>query len=224
VNARRRALMFAAGMAGTSVLGLFVGPRRLAEATTLDLRKILPTRFEDWREDTVAAAFVRPANELTNRLYQQLLERTFVDAQGRRVMLSMAYGREQAASLELHWPEVCYRYAGYTVHGKHQASLVTDGRSLEVTRLIAELPLRPEPITYWTVLGGQHVTDANTFRLRRLAHAVRREIADGLLVRVSSIDPVAERGYELQAGFIDQMLRAMDPEDRTRIAGVPSEG
>ncbi len=211
-------------MAATSVLGLFVGPRPLVGAAPLDLRKMFPDRFDDWREDTVAAAFVRPANEVANRIYQQVLERTFVDSRGRRVMLSVAYGREQAASLELHWPEVCYRYAGYAVHGKHQASIVSDGRSLAVTRMFAELPMRPEPITYWTVLGGQQVPDANTFRLRRLAHAVRREIADGLLVRVSSIDPVAERGFELQAEFIDQLLNAMDPEDRTRIAGIPSEG
>lgn len=224
-RARRRALVLAAGMGATSLLGLMASPRRLADsAPRLDLHRVFPRRFDGWQEDTVAAAFVRPANELSNRLYQQLLERTFVDVQGRRVMLSVAYGQEQASALELHWPEVCYRFGGFSVHGKHSTFVPIDGRRLPVTRLIAELPLRPEPITYWSVLGGEGIADANTFRLRRLAHAVRREIADGLLVRVSSIDPVFERGFALQATFIDRMLRAIDPDDRARITGIPPEG
>ena len=156
-RARRRALLLAAGMGVTSLLGLLASPRRLADSVPrLDLHRIFPNRFEGWQEDTVAAAFVRSADALTNRLYQQLLERTFIDAQGRRVMLSVAYGQEQASALELHWPEICYRYSGFSVYGKHVASVVSDGRKLPVARLIAELPLRPEAVTYWKI-GRAHV-------------------------------------------------------------------
>lgn len=221
--ARRRAALLAGAMGATAVLGLLARPRRTAEPA-LDLSDAFPADFGAWHEDKVAAAFVRPASELANRLYEQLLERTYVDAAGRRIMLSVAYGREQASGLELHWPDICYRYGGFSVYGKHLADVPTDGRRLPVTRLVAELPLRPEPITYWAVLGGERIADANTYRLRRLAHAVRRQIADGLLVRVSSIDPVAERAFELQATFIDQLLQAMTPDDRARVAGVPPQG
>lgn len=222
-HARRRAALLAGAMGATAVLGLLARPRRLADGAP-DLGRAFPVAFGPWREDKVAAAFVRANNELANQLYEQLLERTYVDAAGQRIMLSVAYGREQAAGLELHWPDVCYRYGGYSVYGKHLADVPTDGRRLPVTRLVAELPLRPEPVTYWAVLGGERIADANSYRLRRLAHAVRRQIADGLLVRVSSIDPVAERAFEVQATFIDQLLQAMTPEDRARVAGIPPQG
>lgn len=222
---RRRALWLAGGMGTTAVLGTFARPQRLADAgPPMDLTRVFPSYFNDWRVDLVAAAFVRPPDEQTNRLYQQLLERTLVDGQGRRVMLSVAYGQEQAAGLELHWPEVCYLAQGYAVSGKHLAALTFDGQSLPVTRLVGELPMRPEAITYWSMLGREHIADGNTARLRRLAYAIRREVPDGLLVRVSSIDPVAERAYQLQAAFIDQMLRAMSPEDRLRVIGIPPQG
>jgi len=222
-RARRRAALLAGAMGATAVLGLLARPRRMVDAAP-DLGRAFPLAFGPWREDKVAAAFVRADNELANQLYEQLLERTYVDSAGRRIMLSVAYGREQASGLELHWPDVCYRYGGFSVYGKHAADVPTDGRRLPVTRLVAELPLRPEPITYWAVLGGERIADANSYRLRRLAHAVRRQIADGLLVRVSSIDPVTERAFELQATFIDQMLQAMTPDDRARIAGIPPQG
>lgn len=222
-HARRRAALLAGAMGATAVLGLLARPRRLVEAAP-DLGRAFPLAFGPWREDKVAAAFVRANNELANQLYEQLLERTYVDSAGQRIMLSVAYGREQASGLELHWPDVCYRYGGYSVYGKHLADVPTDGRRLPVTRLVAELPMRPEPVTYWAVLGGERIADANSYRLRRLAHAVRRQIADGLLVRVSSIDPVTERAFEVQANFIDQLLQAMTPENRGRVAGLPPQG
>jgi EpsI family protein len=98
--------------------------------------------------------------------------------------------------------------------------LALDARSLPVTRLRAELPGRPEPITYWTLLGGVVVPDASAFRMRRLAFAARREVADGMLVRVSSIDPVAERAYARQAVFVRDMVRAMNPEARAKVVGA----
>lgn len=223
--ARRRALLLATAMGATALIGLPIGPRRLAgEGDAIDLQRIFPTQFGAWTLDQVAAAFVRPADDLTNSLYSQLLERTFIDTHGRRVMLSVAYGREQAAGLQLHWPEVCYRYAGYAVYGRHLASVDIGGKDEPVTRLVAELPMRPEAVTYWSVLGRERIADNNTYRLRQLSHSVRREIPDGLLVRVSSIDPITERAYALQADFIDALLQAMMPQDRARVVGVPPRG
>lgn len=222
---RRQAIAFAAAAAAASALGAVVQPRpRAADEAALALDQLFPAAFGDWRIDPAAAAFVRPAGELERRLYQQLLERTYIDGSGRRVMLSVAYGREQAGGLELHWPEVCYRYGGFSVYGRHVDALSPGAQALQVTRMVAELPARPEPITYWAVLAGERLADANTFRLRRLSHAVRRELADGLLVRISSIDPDANRAFLLQAQFIDAMTRAMPPEIRRRVEGIPSHG
>jgi len=213
--------MLAAGMGVASVLGAFARPtRRHGDAPRLDLERLFPTRFGEWQIDPIAAAFVRPASEITYQVYEQVLERTFVNEHGQRVMLSVAYGRE----LELHFPETCYRYGGFGVRGRHLAHARAEGQRLQVTRLVAELPGRPEPITYWAVLGGELVADANTFRLRSVTHAVRREVVDGLLVRVSSIDPDDARAFALHAAFISDLVRAIAPADRSKVIGTPSQG
>lgn len=219
---RRRALILGGGMAAAAVLGLFAVPRHLASGPALDLERLVPREFDGWRIDPLAAALVRPGNELAGKIYQQVLERTYVDDAGRRVMLSMAYGREQGSNLELHWPEVCYRFGGFVVRDRESIELDADGRRLPVTRLVAELPGRPEPVTYWAVLAGERVGDANAFRLRHLAHSVRRQVADGLLVRVSSVDPLTARAFAIQAEFIADLIAALPAEDRAHIEGAAS--
>ncbi|RZT98152.1 exosortase C-terminal domain/associated protein EpsI [Rivibacter subsaxonicus] len=218
---RRRALVLTAGMGAAAALGSVARPTRLDDAQPPpDLEQIFPSAFGAWRVEQLSAAFIRPANDLSKRLYQRLLERVYTDSARRRVMLSVAWGSEQSSNLQLHWPEVCYRYSGFAVHGRHQEQIMSNGRSVPVTRLVAEMPLRPEPVTYWAVLSGERTADANTFRLRRLAHAVRHQSADGLLVRVSSIDADAQRGFALHAEFIDALSRALSPADLARVEGT----
>jgi len=223
---RRQAVLLAAGMGVASVLGAFARPaRRPGDAPRLDLERLFPTRFGEWQTDPVATPFVRSAAEKTyGRSYEQVLERTFVNDHGQRVMLSVAYGRDQSSGLELHLPENCYRSGGFAVRGRHLAHARTEGQNLQITRLVADLPGRPEPVTYWTVLGGELAADANTFGLRNLTHAVRREVVDGLLVRVSSIDPDDARAFALHAAFISDLVRAIAPADRSKVIGTPSQG
>ena len=224
---RRQALFALLGMSAASVLGAFAMPSRpVKDLSRVDLEALVPTEFGSWRIDGLVAAFVRPGTDMPEWGYQKLVERTYIDRDGRRVMLSMAFGTDQSAGLELHLPEVCYRYAGFTVSGRHISELGLRDRHLAVTRLVAELPQRPEAVTYWIVLGGEAIPDANTFRLRRLANAVRRTSADGLLVRVSSLDLNAERAYALQTRFVSDMVQAMSATDTElligrRMAGAP---
>jgi EpsI family protein len=208
-------------MAAASLLGVMAAPSSsMDESQQIDLGAAIPTAFGPWKLDLLAAAFVRPADELATRIYQQLLERTYIDGSGRRVMLSIAYGRQQSSGLEVHLPEVCYRWGGFAVSGRHVAEVQFQGQGVRLTRLVAELPLRPEAITYWIVLGGERIPDGNTYRLRRLAKAVRQESADGMLVRVSSLDINPDRAFTLQLEFINDMLAAMDPASRARVTGT----
>jgi EpsI family protein len=218
---RRHALGMFGGMAAASLLGLVATSTRSMDGSQqIDLAAAIPTAFGSWKLDPLATAFVRPTDELANRIYQQLLERTYIDHVGRRVMLSIAYGRQQSSGLEVHLPEICYRFGGFTVSGRHVADVQFPGQRARVTRLVAELPLRPEVITYWIVLGGERIPDGNTYRLRRLANAVRRESADGVLVRVSSLDIDPDRAFALQLEFINEMLAAMRPADRAHVTGT----
>jgi hypothetical protein len=46
------------------------------------------------------------------------------------------------------------------------------------------------------------------------------DIADGLLFRVSSIDPDKPRAFSMQQKFIQEMLTSITAADRLRLAGL----
>ena len=223
---RRDALVLLGAMAAASGLAWLARPVADAadNARPLDLDRLVPQEFGTWRLDESTRAFVRPAALQGQRygIYDQVLERAFVDDQGRQVMLSVVYGKRQSAALQLHRPEVCYRASGYRVLDTQRGVAVLAGREVPVTDLRAELPGRLEPVTYWTLLGGEPVADPSESRWRRMGFAFQRKLADGMLVRVSSINVEPAAAFELHRRFADSLLRSMSAHDQALIAGQPA--
>ena len=116
---RSRSILIAALMAVTAAVG--VAARPSTKASTAGPRYVLetlvPRQFDDWREvATEGAQVVNPqTQQLLDKLYSQILTRTYVNQNGYRVMLSLAYGDDQRADLTAHKPEVCYPAQGFQV-------------------------------------------------------------------------------------------------------------
>ncbi len=218
---RRRALVLALGMGSAAALAAWMKPRPADPADRIDLDALLPERFGAWRIDPDSVAFVRAADRrgAQVQMYDQVLERTFLNERGQRVMLSIAYGADQSADMQLHRPEVCYRAGGFEVGAPSAAQLALGTASLPVTRLVAHLPGRPEPITYWAVVGGEFDAGRRPSLGERLVRLGQRRRSDGLLVRVSSIDPDVEGAWHLQSEFAAAMLQALHPTSRARLLG-----
>lgn len=186
------------------------------------LESLFPSQVGEWRLDPLASGVVRPAFEQAKQfqMYDQVLERTYLHPSGQRIMLSVAYGRQQSVGLQMHRPEVCYRAGGFRVGQIETGQLDVLGRPLTVKRLMADMPKRPEPITYWRLLGNEVVSDEGSFRLNQLVGGLaHRRVADGLLVRVSSIQPNVQAGWALQASFVRDLALAMSPMQRERVLG-----
>lgn len=221
--ARRRALGFALAMGGTAALAAWLRPGPAGPAARLELDTLLPPQFDGWRIDPGSVAFVRAADRrgAQVRLYDQVLERTYLGPDGARVMLSIAYGADQSSDMQLHRPEVCYRAGGFEVGSAQAGRLALGAQGLPVTRLVARLPGRPEPITYWAVVGGQADAGRRPSLLERLARLREPRRGDGLLVRISSIEADAEAAWRRQAAFATALLRAVAPATRERLVGAP---
>lgn len=210
-------------MGATSLLaGLSEPQRRDPSVERVDLERLFPAVFGSWRTYGAMNGFVRPANQPVYRIYDQVLERTYVSAEGPSVMLSVAYGGTQADGLELHRPELCYRAHGFAVRGARPEEIRTSDATVPVNRLMADVPGRPEVITYWVTLAGEVVPDANAFRLQSLWYAARRMVVDGLLVRVSTIDPISARAYAVHDTFVTALLAAIPRGDRAIVFGRES--
>lgn len=220
-DVRRRALMVALGMGATAAVAAWLTPARPDEAARIDLDGVLPDQFGDWHIDPATTAFVRATDRrgAQGQLYDQVLERIFVNDRGERVMLSIAYGAQQSSDMQLHRPEVCYRAGGFEV-GKTRADvLALAGREVSVTRLVARLPGRPEPITYWATIGGRIDDGRQPPVLERFSRIRRRQRADGVLVRISSIESDAPAAWQLHGRFAGDMLAVLSQEQQLRLLG-----
>lgn len=200
--------------------------QRIADAgPKIDLETLIPKAFGDWQIDTTITPLIaNPEQEaLINKIYNQTLTRTYVNTQGERVMLSIAYGGDQSDNMAVHKPEVCYPGQGFQIL-KNPAitSFSTGAGDIPVKRLVAGLGPRVEPITYWTTVGGQVEVQGLKWKLQQLKFGLTGKIPDGLLFRVSSIQPDESKAYQIQDDFTREMLRAMSPEGRKRIVGSPS--
>ncbi|WP_290643415.1 exosortase-associated protein EpsI, B-type [Aquabacterium sp.] len=218
------AWLMALSMIVTAVFSHVFLPKPLAEAqarANTPLEQLFPAQFGAWRLDPSSAALIRPAFEQAKRfqMYDQVLERTYLDAYGRRVMLSVAYGRQQSVGLQMHRPEVCYKAGGFHIANVHAGEMALLGRKVAVTRLFASMVGRPEPITYWRLLGNELMVDEQQFKVRQLSLGATGAIPDGLLVRISSIDDEPAGAYKLHAEFAQAMVQAMSPAQRQRVLG-----
>ena len=111
------ALVLAALMCGAAVAGIAGRPSAKAadRGNAIMLETAVPRAFGEWTElpDQKAQVVNPQTKELLDKLYSQILTRTYVNKDGYRIMLSMAYGDDQRGGLQAHRPEVCYPAQGF---------------------------------------------------------------------------------------------------------------
>lgn len=187
-----------------------------------NLEQMVPNKFGDWEVDrNIVPLQVDPATQAKlDRIYNQTLARTYINRNGERVMLSLAYGGDQGDNMGVHKPEVCYTAQGFEIKKSSNGSLPTPYGALPVKRLLAMAGPRHEPITYWITIGDQAILPGMQQRLAELKYGLSGTVPDGMLVRVSTISRDTDEAYKLQASFVKDMLAAMDPRSRTKLVGV----
>lgn len=195
---------------------------RMADAAgRFSLEQMVPRSFGEWQVDTrVIPLQVDPATQAKlDKIYNQTLGRTYVNRNGERIMLSIAYGGDQGDNMGVHKPEVCYTAQGFAVRGAREDRLDTGRGVLPVKRLFATAGARQEPITYWITVGRKATMPGMQQRLQELRYGLSGTVPDGMLVRVSSINGDAAAAYALQDQFVRSLLAAMDGPARGRLAG-----
>ena len=189
-----------------------------------DLETLFPKQFGPWRIDA-GMPVVLPAPDVQAQLdviYNQVLSRTYVNGVGQRIMLSVAYGGDQSDGTSAHRPEVCYPAQGFEITANAKAVQSAAGETLVVRKLMSKLGGRNEPITYWVVVGNEVATSGIEQKLAQMRYGLRGVIADGMLVRVSSIDADMARGHAIQSTFIADMAAAIPSPARPRVFGAPA--
>ncbi|WP_293996369.1 exosortase-associated protein EpsI, B-type [Sphaerotilus sp.] len=189
---------------------------------TRTLEKIVPARFGTWQQQDLAGNIVNPQQQqLLGELYSEQINRAYVSAQGYRIMLSIAYGKNQNDSFQVHLPEICYPAQGFQVLSNYRVNLDTDFGKIPAKQLKTTYQSqRIEPVTYWTTIGNYAVKSGTDKKLKEIEYAMKGEIADGLLFRISSLDPDLPRAFSAHQQFVSSMMASISAEDRLRLSGL----
>lgn len=197
------------------------GKKIAEERPPIALDIIVPNAFADWSEEKQSIPqIVDPQQKVKiDKIYSHILNRTYVNGNGYRVMLSIAYGSDQRDSMQVHKPEICYPAQGFVLHSQQVGRIAIANGSIPVTRILTSQGQRIEPVTYWITLGDQVILNSIQKKRAEVRYSFNNQIADGMLVRVSSIDVDANRAYLMQDQFLKKMISAISPASQPRFVG-----
>jgi len=218
------AITLAVLMCCASVGGFTVRPatKSADKGMSISLETAVPKGFGDWTElPERSVQVINPqTQELLNKLYSQILTRTYVNKDGYRIMLSMAYGDDQRGGLQAHKPEICYPAQGFKLLNVSDGALATSFGNIEVRRLITSLGARKESVTYWLTIGDQVIHNSFDKRIAEIRLGLTGQIPDGLLFRISSIDENSVNAFAMQQKFTADMMQAVSPAIRKQLSGL----
>lgn len=195
---------------------------RLADTRPkVELETMFPKAFGDWRvDDRMPVQLISPdIQAVLDKIYNQTLSRTYVNAQGARIMLSVAYGGDQSDGTRAHRPEVCYPAQGFQIEASRDSLLTLGDKSLRVRQLVSRLGGRVEPITYWITVGERITLSGTEQKLAQLSYSTRGVVPDGMLVRVSSIEVEPAKAYKVQEAFVKSLADAIPGMLRPQVIG-----
>lgn len=210
-------------MVSAGGMTIFVTPtvQISAQPDKINLDTMIPREFAWWKTDPATTATMVNADSqgLLDKIYNQTYSSTYINNQGERVMLSIAYGRDQNTDLHVHRPEICYMASGFNVGNITKTFVDTTMGQIPVMRLVATQGSRNEPITYWIRVGDSLTRGWFEQKLTAIGYGLTGKIPDGLLFRVSTISNDENDSFRIQQQFLSDLLQAMHQEDRHWLVG-----
>lgn len=218
---RRMVLIgFASGLTATSAFAL--RPRREEHKLIKEtLQDIIPASVGAWRYGNAEGVVVARAEEaMPIGSYDQLVARTYEAPDRPNMMLLVAYGSTQGATLQLHRPETCYPAQGFGLSDFSEPDFQFASESeVHARRFTATRDERVERLVYWTRIANSFpLNTAGEYRAI-LGSVLSGIVPDGVLVRVSTIThniPAADRAID---EFAAQLIHATSSSGRQLLLG-----
>jgi EpsI family protein len=222
---RRRDLLLGAPLVAAAAGAFALTPRnRLNLLGDKKLEKAVPLTIGSWTVTPSNAVVLPKAAEgsLSAQLYEQTVSRLYTSDSEIPVMMVIAYGSTQSDQLQLHRPEVCYAAVGFQIDSARKVAVpLSPTASLPARELVARSNDRVEPILYWTRVGDFLPTNSNERRIMKLRSEMRGYVADGVLVRLSTIGEPSPEIFGALQRFAREMLAATYPAALPALVGRP---
>lgn len=179
------------------------------------LKSEIPKYFASWKSIHINnLKMINSAeNSLANKLYSQVLERKFINADGIVVFLSIAYGAEQQKDLLAHFPEVCYPAQGFNIDTSEVKTIKIQNKKVNIKQLTTQHGNRKEDVSYFVRVGKNLVATRLDQKWESLKYGMRGIIPDGLIFRVSTIGE--DNSFQIHQRFMNDLFDVLDPEVKT---------
>jgi EpsI family protein len=211
-------------MLAAAGLALALTPRQKVadQGSKISLEAMIPVQFGEWKlEDANTPIIGGPGVKAQlDKIYSQMLSRTYINGKGELIMLSIVYSSDQGQSTQVHRPEVCYPAQGFQVGSTSKAVIDAGGTELPVMKLVATQGQRIEPITYWVMIGDSIVRGSLEQSLARWKYGLTGKIPFGIVIRVSTISTNEFTSFLTEELFLRDMLVAMQPKHRKILTGT----
>lgn len=221
-----RAIVVALMMASAAAVAVVLKPDlHMSDMSSLaKLEDIVPETFGNWRvEKNLGGGVVNPqTEEFLKTIYDETLSRTYINTDGKRIMLSLAFGADQTKATQVHRPEVCYPAQGFQIKSSQKVLLPVEN-GLPAMRLVAVAGQRIEPITYWIVVGDSVVRGSVEQKIAIIKHGMNGVIPHGLLFRVSTIGSDFDNQFLIQQNFVTDLHEALGDDVKKRLYGALGE-
>lgn len=220
-NLDRRKVVLGLGLAAASGIAQARMPVPVMPRITEDrFTGLIPKKVGSFSFNTESGLVLPPSDALSDRLYDNLVTRTYSDPAGQVVMLLIAYNNKQDGVLQIHRPEICYPAGGYTLTPVRPIDVpITPETALPSQIFGANSESRNEVVLYWTRVGDEYPRRWLEQRWAVAEANLRGVVPDGVLARVSTIGNDFERATPLLTEFIRDLHRASGDRMRGLLFG-----
>jgi len=189
---------------------------------TEGIDQALPDTFDTWvRAEYLGLApakVIAPAEAAEGVMVSEAI---YFGSNNERVMVSLSYAPNQFDSrFTAHRPEYCYKAQGFTTGPTNDRALRLADREFEVRSLTVSKGPRQETVTYWMTLSGQPVLPGLSRMAAQIGYAVRGEIPDGYLIRVSTINDDDKQAFDINRRFLTAWASSMEKEWHQQLVGI----
>lgn len=188
----------------------------------------LPAKVGRWQLQAVSFEQISASSDnlSAEQPYDEVTSRTYADAKGESIMVTLAYGRNQRQEIKIHRPELCYPAQGFQVKSLesttyHGVRSQTTSQPLIGKRMVTHGGDFDEIVSYWIRIGDTYSDSALKTRLTILREGLKGRMTDGILVRVSQrVYPNTEpaQSFQEQNEFLTQFVASMDPSMKNLLA------
>jgi len=221
----RRAAMIG-GLLMAAGAGAIAAQPRTFERKKLQtpLDTLIPRAIGGWRVDGSTGLILPEADTLDETLYDDQLSRAYAGPGLPAMMLLIAHGVGGfATGVGVHRPETCYPAAGFTISATRDALLpVAPGARIPARFLTAVRGERQEQIGYWRRISDDFPVSAPQERMLILRRNLAGVIPDGILVRISTVDPDRDRAAQGINRFAAALIASCGAEARRVLLGGPT--